>query len=107
MGSATVRIALVKLGNIARAQRLAKEQAAARCGTSLSRYVAWERGEQAVPHVPKVGKMKRHERFTLLRRRAGVTQRDIAVSLGCSRRWVTMMEKGRVPSRQLEEYWGV
>jgi transcriptional regulator with XRE-family HTH domain len=41
-----------------------------------------------------------------MRRRAGLTQADIAQKLNRSTEWVALMEKGNVPSHELQGYWG-
>jgi hypothetical protein len=34
-----------------------------------------------------------------------MTQAEVAEMMGCSVRWVTMMEVGRAPVQQLKEFW--
>lgn len=45
------------------------------------------------------------ERYWLLRRRAGLTQAEVASDLGVSRLWVCRMERGGAPADRLREYW--
>lgn len=45
------------------------------------------------------------ERCVLRRERLGLTQAQVASKLGRCRRWVMLMETGRAPSRELEDFW--
>lgn len=55
--------------------------------------------------LPPLGRLAQHEVCFILRRRAGLTQREVAAQLGRSTRWVTMMEIGEAPIRELWEFW--
>ena len=100
--------------DITRAERLlldrrrrGEDQAAAarRLGVGIVLYKDWERGRRRFPRRVALGKLRRWEELMLLRRRAGLTQGELASALGCTRRWVVLMESGRAPIRVLEEYW--
>jgi len=74
-------------------------------GVSQSRYQAWELDkEDGAPDVP-IGKLKPHERCFLARRRAGGTREWLAGELRCSKRWVTLMERGEVACDRLTAFW--
>lgn len=91
-----------------RREKLSQESAAAQYGVSVDTYRDWEMDVRTkdVPHV-QVGHLKAHEICFLFRRRAGQTQRQIAVAMNCTRLWVVQMERGEVPADRLREYWGV
>lgn len=55
--------------------------------------------------IGRVGKLRTYERCVIMRRRSGKTQAQVARELGCSRRWVTLMELGRAPCDDLTWYW--
>ena len=55
-------------------------------------------------HV-RTPKLQPHEGCLLHRRRAGLTQSDVAAHLQRSRNWVRMMEQGTVACNELEEFW--
>lgn len=91
-----------------RRKNMNQVEAADALGVTVDRYRAWETGEvtTAVPYR-NAGKLSIPEKCVLLRRRAGLTQREIAETLGCTRLWVNHMEKGTVPVDRLQEHWGV
>ena len=64
-------------------------------------YIGWETGTVRCPRVPVVRGLSLGERCFILRRRAGMTQRDIAARLERSLRWVRMMETGLAPATEL------
>ena len=41
-----------------------------------------------------------------MRRKVMLTQLDVAQALGRSKEWIRMMEQGKAPCRELQEYWG-
>ena len=51
------------------------------------------------------GELKPHETCYLLRRRAGMYQKDLAAEMGISRLWIIQMEDGTAPVERLVEYW--
>jgi DNA-binding transcriptional regulator YiaG len=73
-------------------------------GVPVSRYVKWESGIETPDSAP-VGRLKDNERCVIMRRRVGTTQDEIASALNRCRRWVQMMELGRVPCDDLLWYW--
>lgn len=80
-----------------------QEDAARRHGVRLATYLAWERGTSVCPVLPRA--VRDIDKFVLLRRRAGVTQQQLAGQIGCSVTWLSLMERGLAPQRLLEEYW--
>lgn len=46
-----------------------------------------------------------HEICFLMRRRAGIKQKDLAKTLGVSRYWVNAMERGSADCTALVNYW--
>ena len=79
-------------------------QAARRLGLSHSMYSKWERGLVDCPRE-RVLPLKAHERCLLYRRRANVTQEDVAQDLRCCRWWVNRMEHGEADCTELCSYW--
>jgi transcriptional regulator with XRE-family HTH domain len=55
--------------------------------------------------VPRLGRVHAHERCLIYRRRAGVSQKQVAKDLKRSRAWVNAMERGKVPCDDLTWYW--
>lgn len=82
-------------------------QAAVRLGVTRNQYIDWELRRSSPPSriVPKINRLKPHERCLLLRRKAGLTQEDVAFAIGCCRYWVNLMEQGKAPVEKLVEYW--
>jgi len=80
--------------------------AAKRYSVPLNRYVEWEKGTTECPFKPLLQRLQPHERCLIHRRRSGRTQAKVAYALGRCRRWVTLMERGEVPCKELEVYWG-
>ena len=109
-------MSLGELGQLSAAERLLIDRrrreetqagAAERHGVSQTRYSRWERGlepERALPR-PRVGRLAAHERCLLYRRRAGVSQGQIAEHLGRCKMWVRQMERGEVDCTELTSYW--
>ncbi len=54
-----------------------------------------------------IGELKPFEVCFILRRRAGLYQREIAESIGMTRLWVIKMEEGTAPADRLRSYWNV
>lgn len=90
-------------------QRRRKDQtqveAAADYNVSADTYREWEadRGE----NVPRavLGQLKPHEMCVLMRRRAKLTQKQLAGKVGCTRLWVIQMENGEASPDRLVAYW--
>lgn len=80
---------------------------AAEYGVHPDLYREWEadRGGE----IPRVlpGELKPHEVCLLLRRRAKMTQNQLARLMKCTRLWVIQMENGDAPVDRLTTYWGV
>lgn len=83
-------------------------EAADALGVSIDTYREWETDvrEKEQPHK-QLGELKPHEICFLMRRRAGKTQRQIAVEMNCTRLWIIQMEAGEAPVDRLREYWGL
>ena len=67
----------------------------------------WERGTN-VPGVSAPIEFKdvaEHEKCMLLRRREGITQGDLAKTIGVSRWWLNQMESGKADPARLITYW--
>lgn len=45
------------------------------------------------------------EMCLVVRRRSGLSQRDVAAKVKCSRRWVNLMEQGAVDCARLIRFW--
>jgi len=73
-------------------------------GVPVGHYIRWENGTWWCPFTPRVQKLTNQEKCFIMRRRANMTQSEVANLLSCSTRWVTMMEVGRAPVRQLREF---
>jgi len=46
-----------------------------------------------------------HEKCRILRRRAGMTQEELASVVGVSREWLNSMEQGNENCKRLVEFW--
>ena len=57
------------------------------------------------PRPPQVKSLRTFERCFILRRRAGLTQAQVARRIKRSTRWVTLMETGQAPVKELWEFW--
>lgn len=81
-------------------------QAAKRIGTNRYIYGFWERDEPIRPYPKTNYRCKEKEEiFIIIRRRAGLTQKQMAKKLKCSENWYRMMEKGQVDNKKLRKYW--
>lgn len=82
-------------------------EAAQALSVSVDRLREWE-ADRAAP-IPRknLGQLKVNELCYLFRRRKGITQRQLAVALGCTRLWLIQMEDGRAPVERLRAYWGM
>lgn len=91
-----------------RRRGLRQVEEAANRGVHPDVYRDWEadRRPDTQPRQ-QLGPLKPHEMCVLLRRRAGMKQKELAQILGCTRLWVIKMEEGTAPSGMLREYWGV
>jgi len=90
---------------------LDQEQAAETLGTSYRVYGKWERDESAA-QSPKSVRVKARpsklETCILLRRRAGMKQRELASKMLCSTGWIKVLESGRSDYEEsLYDFWNV
>lgn len=86
--------------------RETQHDASWRCGTTLVTYGLWERGvEPPIDPVKPVGRLRPHEKCLLHRRRASMSQMEVAREMRRSRAWVNQMERGKVPCDELLSYW--
>lgn len=84
--------------------------AAAKFGAHPDIYREWERDERTAnqPHIrASLGSIKPREHCVILRRRAGLKQRELAVIMEITRLWVLQMENGIAPADRLIKYWGL
>lgn len=54
-----------------------------------------------------IGELKPFEVCLLLRKRAGLLQREVAAAIGVTRLWVIRMEEGKENASRLRDYWEV
>lgn len=91
-----------------RREGLNQTQAAAAFEVHVDKYREWEADRSPADQPRKhLGQLKPHEVCLLKRRRAGITQREVAAEIGCTRLWVIQMENGDAPTERLCEFWGV
>ncbi len=85
---------------------LSQKQAAEQVNVSRATWSKWERDLVEPPFGTMMGLAPSpHELTMIQRRRKGMTQKDIAEEVGCSRYWVSQMETGQADSKVLEGYW--
>jgi len=72
---------------------------------SRSSYARVERDELELDDIPDIGELRDVEFCVLMRRRAGMTQAEVALGMGCSRAWVNKMENAVVNCETLTRYW--
>lgn len=91
-----------------RRSRFNQSQAAKAFKRHVDVYRDWEadRRTKDQPYKP-LGALKLPEVCVLRRRRAGLTQRELASRLGCTRLWIIQMESGEAPLDRLRQYWGI
>ena len=86
-------------------------QAATRYKVSTKEYRLWERrdeGSAPTPQYPMIRHLSGldpHERCLIHRRRARLTQAQVAELMGLCRWWVNQMERGVAPCDELVHYW--
>lgn len=89
-----------------RRRGLNQSQMARELGLALSRYSLVERGVVDPPKAPPaLGVLRPHERCFIYRRRAGVTQAEVAKELKYCRFTVHEMERGERDCTDLLCYW--
>lgn len=54
---------------------------------------------------PPIGKLELHEECFLLRRRQGLTLRELSRMIGLSIWWICQIEQGKAPVGTLRDYW--
>jgi len=74
-------------------------------GVPVERYLDWERGHRPCDFDVADLVLSLPEKCLLVRRRAGFTQRELAARVGCSRRWVNLMEQGQADCVRLAKFW--
>ena len=82
-----------------------QDQASERLGTTCFTYGKWERDVEKAPTRGPVVRLRLYERCLLYRRRAAVSQAEVARELGRSRWWINQMERGVVSCAELLSYW--
>lgn len=90
-----------------RRKRLNQIEAAQEFNVHVDKYRDWEADKGETVPRRHLGKLKTHEACFLLRRRADMTQRELAVRLGCTRLWLIQMENGTAPTDRLKQFWKV
>jgi transcriptional regulator with XRE-family HTH domain len=90
-----------------RRERLSQKQAAIVLMLDRYRYGKFERGQICfdLKELAQPENIKDHERCLVFRKRAGLTQSEVASSLGQSRYWINQKEMGRVDCTDLLEFW--
>lgn len=66
----------------------------------------WAWVQTIAPRI-RSSELRPNERCLLLRRRARLTQEEVAEHMGRSRWWVNQMERGEAPCDELLEHWGL
>ena len=79
-------------------------QAAESHGVTTWEYRLLERGARSAPTVI-IGSLQPHEACAVMRWRSGYSRKDIARWVGISPWWVTQMERGRIDSDRLINFW--
>lgn len=81
--------------------------AAFKAGVSVKKYAKMEKDTgpayQAIRYAPS--KIRPHEWWALYRRRAGMTQTELAAKIGVSKAWVNQLELGNATGDTLETFW--
>jgi len=82
-------------------------EAAKRYGLTLYRYRQWESCKDEAPEgaASSVTKLDPFEECFLSRLRAKISASEMANIVGCSRWWLTQMERGRVSAQKLVDCW--
>lgn len=88
--------------------RLGQEDAGKRFDCSAWTYGEMERGRVEIPSYVWRGEfaVRPNEYCLLSRRRSGLLQREVARLMGCSKIWVSRMEKGLENCDRLVMFWG-
>lgn len=92
-----------------RREGLTQVEAATAHNVSRALYSLAERdlSNEVRPTKPlPTGELLGHEKCVILRRRAGLTQQDVAAQLGVCRRTMMLMELNVISAEPLVEHWG-
>lgn len=89
-----------------RREKISQAEMARRYSVSRYTYMNWEKnvGGIDIPSVDLKG-ITPTEHFVILRRRAGISQLELAARMGIDRKTLWQMENGHLPLRQLIEFW--
>lgn len=92
-----------------RRARLTQRQLADSLGVAIDRVRRWERDlcRRGVPS-PRVGPLTVYEVCWLVRRRRGVTLRELSAATGLAVTWLHRAERGEIPADRagaLQAYW--
>ena len=87
-----------------RRKELDQVAAAKEWGVSPTTYRRWE-ADEANPKPVPLGKLQTCEGLTIMRRRRGITQEELAQRVGVSRHWLRLMENGSENCERLTEWW--
>lgn len=82
-----------------------QKEAAQLLGVSTDMVRRWEADE--AEHCPRsrIAKVRDYEICFIFRRRAGLTQAELAGEAECTRMWLMAMEAGEVPIDRLRTFW--
>ncbi len=90
-------------------QNLKRKQIAKLAGITTSGYTSLEKEQynKNYKHIltPIIKDLTEAEELTILRKRHGITQEQLAEEVGCTRLWVNKMEKGLVNTFLLRRFW--
>jgi hypothetical protein len=90
-----------------RRQGLTQDFAATMFKVSVDRYQDWETDRSTLGRPKKRQVLKIFEICFLKRRRSGMTQAQVASSVGVCKFWIVKMEVGEANINRLRDYWGV
>jgi DNA-binding XRE family transcriptional regulator len=82
-----------------------QKQAAARLELSYNSYCYLERDMMAHDIEVELNSIAPNEKCLIYRKRAGMTQAQVANTLGLCRWWINLMEQGKSPCGQLLQFW--
>lgn len=90
-----------------RRENESQEEVAKRLGITRNQYGRLERDQEDCVKVPllKIDNLSPHEKCFLLRRRAELTQEEVAEEIGVTRFWLNQMELGKVSNAELVKFW--
>lgn len=90
-----------------RRNNLTQEEMASRYGITRNVYGRIERDEEKEVSVkiPKIEHLELIEKCVLYRKQKELTQEECAESMGITRFWFNQMETGKVPIKDLVDFW--